>query len=41
MLLAAAWDDVPPELLSVASMVTEAHLEKLDAEGRLPEGLRD
>jgi glyoxylase-like metal-dependent hydrolase (beta-lactamase superfamily II) len=40
-LLAAAWDDVPPELLWVASMVMEAHLEKLDAEGRLPEGLRD
>jgi glyoxylase-like metal-dependent hydrolase (beta-lactamase superfamily II) len=40
-LLAAAWDDVPPELLSVASMVMEAHLEKLDAEGRLPGGLSD
>jgi glyoxylase-like metal-dependent hydrolase (beta-lactamase superfamily II) len=34
-LLAAAWDDVPPELRSAAAVVMEAHLQKLDAEGRL------
>jgi glyoxylase-like metal-dependent hydrolase (beta-lactamase superfamily II) len=36
-LLATAWDDVPAELLPMAAMAMEAHLEKLDAEGRLPE----
>ena len=35
-LLAAAWDDVPVELLPMAAMAMEAHLEKLVAEGRLP-----
>jgi glyoxylase-like metal-dependent hydrolase (beta-lactamase superfamily II) len=35
-LLAEAWDDVPPELLPMAAMAMEAHLEKLDGEGRLP-----
>ena len=35
-LLAAAWDDVPVELLPMAAMAMEAHLEKLEAEGRLP-----
>jgi glyoxylase-like metal-dependent hydrolase (beta-lactamase superfamily II) len=35
-LLAAAWDDVPPELLPMAAMAMEAHLEKLEGEGRLP-----
>ncbi|MFT3864567.1 MAG: MBL fold metallo-hydrolase [Solirubrobacterales bacterium] len=35
-LLAAAWDDVPPELLPMAAMAMESHLEKLEAEGRLP-----
>jgi glyoxylase-like metal-dependent hydrolase (beta-lactamase superfamily II) len=35
-LLAAAWDDVPAELLPVAAMAMEAHLEKLEADGRLP-----
>ena len=35
-LLAAAWDDVPIELLPMAAMAMEAHLEKLEAEGRLP-----
>jgi glyoxylase-like metal-dependent hydrolase (beta-lactamase superfamily II) len=38
-LLAEAWDDVPIELLPMAAMAMEAHLEKLDGEGRLPEGL--
>jgi glyoxylase-like metal-dependent hydrolase (beta-lactamase superfamily II) len=35
-LLAAVWDDVPPELLPMAAMAMEAHLEKLENEGRLP-----
>jgi glyoxylase-like metal-dependent hydrolase (beta-lactamase superfamily II) len=35
-LLAAAWADVPPELLPMAAMAMEAHLEKLEAEERLP-----
>jgi glyoxylase-like metal-dependent hydrolase (beta-lactamase superfamily II) len=40
-LLATAWDDVPPELLPMAAMAMEAHLEKLEAEGRLPRDLRE
>jgi len=36
-LLAAVWDDVPIELLPMAAMAMEAHLEKLEREGRLPE----
>jgi len=40
-LLDAAWDDVPEELRPAAAVVMQAHLEKLEAEGRLPEGLRD
>jgi len=35
-LLAAVWDDVPVELLPMAAMAMEAHLEKLEAEARLP-----
>jgi glyoxylase-like metal-dependent hydrolase (beta-lactamase superfamily II) len=35
-LLAAVWDDIPIELLPMAAMAMEAHLEKLEAEGRLP-----
>jgi len=38
-LLATAWDDVPPELLPMAAMAMEAHLEKLEAEARLPRDL--
>jgi glyoxylase-like metal-dependent hydrolase (beta-lactamase superfamily II) len=38
-LLARAWDDVPAELRTAAAVVMEAHLEKLEAEGRLPEDL--
>jgi glyoxylase-like metal-dependent hydrolase (beta-lactamase superfamily II) len=38
-LLAAAWDDTPAELLPMAAMAMEAHLEKLEDEGRLPAGL--
>ena len=40
-LLASAWDDVPPELLPMAAMAMEAHLEKLEAEARLPRDLRE
>lgn len=35
-LLAEAWSDIPMELLPMAAMAMEAHLEKLEAEGRLP-----
>jgi glyoxylase-like metal-dependent hydrolase (beta-lactamase superfamily II) len=35
-LLAAVWDDVPPELLPMAAMAMESHLEKLESEARLP-----
>jgi glyoxylase-like metal-dependent hydrolase (beta-lactamase superfamily II) len=40
-LLAIAWDDIPIELLPMAAMAMEAHLEKLEGEGRLPEDLRE
>jgi len=36
-LLATVWDDIPMELLPMAAMAMEAHLEKLEREGRLPE----
>jgi glyoxylase-like metal-dependent hydrolase (beta-lactamase superfamily II) len=35
-LLAEVWDDVPAEVRPVAAMVMEAHLDKLEAEGKLP-----
>jgi glyoxylase-like metal-dependent hydrolase (beta-lactamase superfamily II) len=35
-LLATVWDDVPAELLPMAAMAMEAHLEKLESEARLP-----
>jgi glyoxylase-like metal-dependent hydrolase (beta-lactamase superfamily II) len=35
-LLAEAWSDVPAELRPAAAIVMEAHLQKLEAEGRLP-----
>jgi glyoxylase-like metal-dependent hydrolase (beta-lactamase superfamily II) len=38
-LLAEAWDDIPVELLPMAAMAMESHLEKLEGEGRLPDGL--
>jgi glyoxylase-like metal-dependent hydrolase (beta-lactamase superfamily II) len=38
-LLAAVWDDIPIELLPMAAMAMESHLEKLEAEGRLPDDL--
>jgi glyoxylase-like metal-dependent hydrolase (beta-lactamase superfamily II) len=36
-LLDAAWDDAPPELRPAAAITLRAHLEKLRAEGRLPD----
>ncbi len=38
-LLAEAWSDVPANLRPAAAMVMEAHLQKLEAEGRLPADL--
>ena len=38
-LLAEAWSDVPTELRPAAALVMEAHLQKLESEGRLPGGL--
>jgi glyoxylase-like metal-dependent hydrolase (beta-lactamase superfamily II) len=35
-LLDAAWDDVPAELRPMAAYAMQAHLDKLEAEGRLP-----
>jgi glyoxylase-like metal-dependent hydrolase (beta-lactamase superfamily II) len=40
-LLAEAWDDIPIELLPMAAMAMEAHLEKLEHEGRLPDDLHE
>lgn len=40
-LLATVWDDVPPELLPMAAMAMEAHLEKLECEARLPRDLTE
>lgn len=39
-LLVVVWDDIPMELLPMAAMAMEAHLEKLETEGRLPGDLR-
>ena len=38
-LLDAAWDDVPAQLRPAAAVTLAAHLDKLDAEGRLPSGV--
>lgn len=40
-LLATVWDDIPMELLPMAAMAMEAHLEKLEAEKKLPTDLRE
>ncbi len=40
-LLAAAWSDVPQAMRPAAAVVMEAHLEKLAAEGALPDGIAD
>jgi len=39
VLLDEVWDDVAPGLRQAAAMVMEAHLQKLEAEGRLPAGI--
>jgi glyoxylase-like metal-dependent hydrolase (beta-lactamase superfamily II) len=39
-LLDAVWDDVPAALRPAAAITLAAHLEKLEAEGRLPEGVQ-
>jgi len=41
VLLAEVWDDVPEQLRMPAGIAMEAHLEKLEEEGRLPGDLRD
>ena len=38
-MLAAAWPQVPPQLRAAASITLAAHLDKLDEEGLLPEGV--
>jgi glyoxylase-like metal-dependent hydrolase (beta-lactamase superfamily II) len=38
-ILAVVWDDVPELLLPAASVTLAAHLQKLDEEGLLPEGV--
>jgi glyoxylase-like metal-dependent hydrolase (beta-lactamase superfamily II) len=40
-LLDAAWDDVPSALRPAAAVTLGAHLEKLRAEGRLPDGVEE
>jgi glyoxylase-like metal-dependent hydrolase (beta-lactamase superfamily II) len=40
-LLAEVWDDVPEVLRPAAALAMEAHLEKLDEEGRLPPDIKD
>jgi glyoxylase-like metal-dependent hydrolase (beta-lactamase superfamily II) len=40
-LLAEVWDDVPAQLRDAAAIAMEAHLEKLEDEGRLPSDLTD
>jgi glyoxylase-like metal-dependent hydrolase (beta-lactamase superfamily II) len=40
-LLEEVWDDVPAELRPAAAYAMQAHLDKLEAEGRLPEGLSE
>lgn len=40
-LLKEVWDDVPEQLLPAAAYAMQAHLEKLEAEGRLLDGLSE
>ena len=40
-LLDEVWDDVPEPLRPAAAFAMQAHLEKLEAEGRLPGPLHD
>ena len=39
-MLDAAWDDVPAHLRPAAAVTLAAHLDKLAAEGRLPDGVQ-
>ena len=39
-LLDEVWDDAPPALRPAAALTLEAHLEKLEQEARLPEGVQ-
>ncbi|HMJ32374.1 MAG TPA: MBL fold metallo-hydrolase [Baekduia sp.] len=39
-LLDAAWDDVPDQLRLAATVTLAAHLDKLEEEGRLPDGVQ-
>jgi Beta-lactamase associated winged helix domain len=38
-ILDEVWDDAPAQLRMAAALTLEAHLEKLEHEGRLPEGV--
>lgn len=38
-LLVEVWDDVPEQMLPAAELVMDSHLQKLEAEGRLPSDL--
>ena len=40
-LLAEVWDDVPEELRPMAAFAMQAHLDKLEEEGRLPADLAE
>jgi len=40
-LLAEVWDDVPEQLRGPAGIAMQAHLEKLEDEGRLPPGMTE
>jgi glyoxylase-like metal-dependent hydrolase (beta-lactamase superfamily II) len=40
-LLDEVWDDVPSELRPAAAFAMQAHLEKLDGEGKLPDDLAE
>jgi glyoxylase-like metal-dependent hydrolase (beta-lactamase superfamily II) len=40
-LLAEVWDDVPEQLRAAATIAMQAHLEKLEDEGRLPPDIKD
>ncbi len=41
VLLEEVWSDVPEQLRPAANVVMEAHLQKLEAEGRLPDDLAE
>jgi hypothetical protein len=39
-LLDEVWDDAPAALRPAAALTLESHLDKLEQEGRLPEGVQ-